>query len=171
VSSLNTGLTLKPPLAAEEWRAGWRIVLASLCGIAFGVTGLFFYSAGIFLKPVAGEFGWSRAAASTVPLAAALALGFAAPSVGNIVDRCESRSPVVVSSIGLALGFWLLSYAPPSLAIYLALVWSIASLHRGWLAAHSRWLRADVGSLPKEASAGRRRPLPWSVLPWEPRST
>jgi MFS family permease len=131
VSSLNTDLTLEPSLAAEEWRAGWRIVLASLCGIASGVTGLFFYSAGIFLKPVAGEFGWSRAAASTVPLAAALALGFAAPLVGNIVDRCDSRSPGVVSSIGLALGFWLLSYAPPSLAIYLALVVIAALLGAG----------------------------------------
>jgi MFS family permease len=105
-----------------EWRSGWRVVLASLFGIAFGVTGLFFYSTGIFLKPVAGEFGWSRAAASTVPLIAALALAITAPFVGAVVDRVGTRIIAIVSSAGLALGFWLLSHSAAHLGTYLGLV-------------------------------------------------
>ena len=112
MSTAGSALPLAERRAVDEWHRGWRIVLASLCGIAFGVTGLFFYSAGIFLKPIAGEFGWSRAATSTVPLAAALALALTAPFVGGMVDRFGTRSAAVVSSIGLALGFWLLSQPP-----------------------------------------------------------
>jgi len=122
VSTAGSALPLAERRAVDEWHRGWRIVLASLCGIAFGVTGLFFYSAGIFLKPIAGEFGWSRAATSTVPLAAALALALTAPFVGGMVDRFGTRSAAVVSSIGLALGFWLLSHTPPNFAMYLGLV-------------------------------------------------
>ena len=105
-----------------EWRSGWRVVLASLFGIAFGVTGLFFYSTGVFLKPVAGEFGWSRAAASTVPLIAALALAITAPFVGAVVDRVGTRIIAIVSGVGLALGFWLLSQSAANLGTYLSLV-------------------------------------------------
>ena len=103
-------------LARRSGAAGWRVVLASLSGIAFGVTGLFFYSTGIFLKPVAGEFGWNRAAASAVPLIAALALAITAPFVGTVVDRVGTRIVAIVSGIGLALGFWLLSHSPPRIS-------------------------------------------------------
>jgi MFS family permease len=108
--------------AAEELRSGWRIVLGSLCGIGFGVTGLFFYSMGFFIKPVAGEFGWSRTAASTATLVAALALAITAPFVGRIVDRLGARFVALTSSLGLAAGFFALSRSPASLPIYLSLV-------------------------------------------------
>jgi MFS family permease len=78
--------------AKEELRRGWHIVLGSLCGIAFGIKGLIFYSTGIFLKPIATEFGWSRSAASSATLAAALALAASAPFVGRIVDRIGART-------------------------------------------------------------------------------
>jgi MFS family permease len=108
--------------AFQELRQGWRIVLGSLFGIAFGVTGLLFYSTGIFLKPVAQEFGWSRAAASTVNLVAALALAITAPFVGRLVDRFGARTVAFMSSLGLAVGFFALSRSPASLPIYLLLV-------------------------------------------------
>jgi hypothetical protein len=60
--------------ALTELRRGWRIIAAALIGIAFGVTGLFFYSAGTFLKPVASQFGWSRTELSAVNVVAALTL-------------------------------------------------------------------------------------------------
>jgi MFS family permease len=108
--------------ASEELRRGWRIVLGSLCGIAFGVTGLFFYSTGIFLKPVASEFGWSRGAASVVNLVAAVTLAATAPFVGRIVDLIGARVVALTSSIGLAVGFFALSRSPASLPAYLSLV-------------------------------------------------
>jgi MFS family permease len=108
--------------ALAELRAGWRIILAALIGIAFGVTGLFFYSAGIFIKPVAGELGWSRAAVSSVTVVAGLSLAATAPFVGWVVDRLGVRVVALAAGIGLAMGFLLLSRAPPSMTVYLGLI-------------------------------------------------
>jgi MFS family permease len=120
-----------PSGAVAELRGGWRIVLAALVGIAFGVTGLFFYSAGIFLKPVSAEFGWSRAALSAVNLVAALSLAGTAPFVGWVVDRVGVRVVALVSSCGLAAGFLLLSMAPGSLPFFLLLIGMTALLGAG----------------------------------------
>ena len=65
---------------------GWAIVLvAFLAGcVKSGFTGFLF---GVFLKPMAEDFGWSRsmtAGAVTVGTAAAALLGF---SFGSILDR------------------------------------------------------------------------------------
>jgi MFS family permease len=105
-----------------ELRDGWRLVLAALIGIACGVTGLFFYSAGIFLKPIAAEFGWSRTALSSVNLVAAVALAATAPFVGLIADRIGARVIALVSGIGLCVGFLLLSRTPGHLPTFLALI-------------------------------------------------
>src|SRR5690348_17004466 len=105
-----------------ELRDGWRIVLAALVGIAFGVTGLFFYSAGVFLKPIASDFGWSRAALSSVNLVAAVSLAITAPFMGWIADRVGARAITLVSGVGLAVGFALLSRSPNSFPTFLALI-------------------------------------------------
>jgi MFS family permease len=114
--------TMKSPGALSELRSGWRVIVAALIGIAFGVTGLFFYSVGIFLKPVASEFGWSRTALSGVTVVAALTLAATAPFVGWIVDRIGARTVAVASSIGLSLGFLLLSIAPGNFLSYVSLI-------------------------------------------------
>jgi MFS family permease len=106
----------------EELRRGWRIIAGSLLGIAFGVTGLFFYSAGVFLKPISAEFGWTRTAISSVNLVAALTLAGTAPLVGWLVDRFGVRAIVVASNCGLACGFLLLSTSQGSFPAYLALI-------------------------------------------------
>lgn len=105
-----------------ELRSGWRVMLAALFGIAFGVTALFFYSVGIFLKPLSAQFGWSRTALSSVSMVAALSLAATAPGVGWLVDRFGVRSVALTSSIGLAAGFFLLSRASGSLPAYLTLI-------------------------------------------------
>lgn len=113
---------MNSPGSLTELRRGWRIIAAALIGIAFGVTGLFFYSAGIFLKPVASQFGWSRTELSAVNVVAALTLAATAPFVGWIVDRIGARRVALTSSVGLSLGFLLLSRATGSFPAYLSLV-------------------------------------------------
>jgi MFS family permease len=100
--------------AAEELRRGWRIVLGSLCGIAFGVTGLFFYSTGIFLRPVASEFGWTRASGSMINLVAALTLAATAPFAGRIVDKVGARRVALLSSCQRPYVMALVAFPPPS---------------------------------------------------------
>ena len=50
---------------------GWRVVLASSSGVFVGFGSLVVYTFGIFLKPPAEEFSWSREGISA-------AFGFAA---------------------------------------------------------------------------------------------
>jgi MFS family permease len=117
--------------ALEELRRGWRTVAGALLGIAFGVTGLFFYSSGVFLKPLSSEFGWSRTALSSVSLIAALALASTAPVVGWLVDRLGVRAIVLISSVGLAAGFTVLSRTGDSFSAYLALIAATVVLGAG----------------------------------------
>jgi MFS family permease len=93
-----------------------------MAGILFGVTALFFYSVGVFLKPVSQEFGWSRMVASAVSPVAAISLAITAPLVGTLVDRFGLRAVALSSGIGLSVGFMALSHTPPVLPAYLALI-------------------------------------------------
>jgi MFS family permease len=114
-----------------ELRAGWQLIVAAMAGILFGVTALFFYSVGIFLKPVSQEFGWSRTLASTVGLVAAISLAITAPLVGSLVDRFGIRAVALSSGIGLSAGFMALSHTPPVLPAYLTLIALCVSLGAG----------------------------------------
>jgi len=116
---------------ASEWRAGFQVVLAALFGISLGVTGLFFYSIGVFLKPVAAEFGWTRAAVSTVSLVAALTLAFSAPLIGRLADFVGARVVAAVGTLGLAVGFLALSYASARYSVYLCIAAATVLLGSG----------------------------------------
>jgi len=50
--------------ARSELKRGWRVLAGSFLGIGAGVTSLYFYSLGVFIKPLAASFGWGRGEAS-----------------------------------------------------------------------------------------------------------
>lgn len=84
---------------------GWVIVAAS-----FGITmimGETFWSFGIFLKPLAEEFGWSRALFSTGYAAFMVAYAVSSFVMGRLADRYGPRYVLLASGImvggGLAL--------------------------------------------------------------------
>ena len=41
-----------------EFRFGWPVVFASAIGIGLGMSPLPFYTLGVFVGPLIGEFGW-----------------------------------------------------------------------------------------------------------------
>src|SRR6266852_3817100 len=97
--------------AWAEFERGWRVVAGSLLGISIGVSSLFFYSLGIFIKPIAAEFSWGRGAASLGALVGTASAALVAIPVGRLVDRVGSV-PVAMGSLALlalalaALGTW-----------------------------------------------------------------
>lgn len=117
--------------ALIEFARGWRVLTAAFLGIAFGVTSLFFYTSGVFLKRMAEEFGWSRTDFSTGPLLSVLSLTVIAPFCGAIVDKVGARVFALVSLLGLALSFYLLSQLSGSLTEYFALMLAISVLAAG----------------------------------------
>jgi len=87
---------------------GWKIV-----GVAFVVdfiaVGFFFYSYGVFLKPIADEFGGSRFLASLGVPAANVMGALVAPFVGRALDRHSIKRIMVGGTLAVSAGFFLLS--------------------------------------------------------------
>jgi len=115
------GALEKTPGRMSEFTRGWTVLLASFLGVSFGVSSLYFYTIGVFLKPIAMEYGWSRAVLAGGSLVSVLALAITAPWVGRAVDRFGVRRLAVPSMLGLASGFWAMSHLPHSPGAYLAM--------------------------------------------------
>jgi MFS family permease len=114
-----------------EFERGWRVVAGSLLGISIGVSSLFFYSLGIFIKPIAAEFSWGRGAASLGALVGTASAALVAIPVGRLVDRVGSV-PVALGSLALlALAFAALGIWTSSLASFLILTALLSLLTAG----------------------------------------
>jgi len=66
---------------------GWRVAAASSLGVFVGFASLFVYTFGIFLKPLAEEFHWSRQAVSSAFGVAAMCIAVCSPLLGLALDR------------------------------------------------------------------------------------
>jgi MFS family permease len=88
-----------------EFRRGWRFVLGAALGAGFGLNGLPFYTLGLFLKPIAAEFGWTRGQISGAALCLMAGTAVGGPIVGLFADRVDVRRIGLISMCGLALGY------------------------------------------------------------------
>ena len=70
---------------------GWRVTFASSGCIFVSFASLLVYTFSIFLKPLAGEFGWSREAISAAFGLAALSVAICSPPLGYLLDRYPAR--------------------------------------------------------------------------------
>jgi MFS family permease len=113
-------LTVAPPGVFHGW---WIVLVTFVCNAVN--TGLVFYAWGIFLTPLATEFGGRGRVAgaySTMQLASSC-YGLV---VGRLVDRHGARPVGVAGACALALGFLLLSQAGSLVAIYACLAVPVA---------------------------------------------
>jgi MFS family permease len=70
---------------------GWRVAVASGIGVFVSFASLLVYTFGIFLKPVAEEFSWSREAVSGAFGVAAMSVAVCSPLIGYLLDRHHPR--------------------------------------------------------------------------------
>ena len=94
---------------------GWWMVLVTAIALTAGpilVTGTF----GIFIKPLAETFGWSRSAISLAFSIVASFASFAAPVVGVLADRFGPRKVILCAALLFGSGF--LSFASLSASIW-----------------------------------------------------
>ena len=75
---------------------GWRVVIAACFGVMAGFGSLFVYTFSVFVKPLAGSFGWGREAVSQGFAIAAVTLGFCSPFIGRWIDRIGPRRIILV---------------------------------------------------------------------------
>jgi MFS family permease len=98
----------------------WRVVLAAWLGVAMGLTALPFYTLGIFAKPLALEFGWSRSVIQSGLTFSMIGVMCSAWAAGWLIDRFGVRPVALVSQLGLALGFLGLAAQTGSSALWQA---------------------------------------------------
>jgi len=110
-----------------EFRKGWKPLIASMIGVSTGLTGIVFYSHGVFVVPVSTEMGWSRAETQFAFSFVMMSALITAPLVGTIIDRYGSRKLALGSMVALAVAFACLSFATSNIWSYYA-AWIILSL-------------------------------------------
>ncbi|MCX7864124.1 MAG: MFS transporter, partial [Novosphingobium sp.] len=98
---------------AQEWREGWRLVLASSIGFSFFAVLL--GAPGLCMGPLADAFGWNRTLLSSGPAIASIVTAVLSPFAGALIDRYGARRtalPGIVLTTGAICAFSLLSGAP-----------------------------------------------------------
>ena len=93
---------------------GWRVVMAACLGVMAGFGSLFVYTFSVFVKPLAGAFGWTRESISGGFAVAAVTLGLVSPLLGRWIDRLGPRRIIL-----------------PSMTIYVCAIASLALLRSG----------------------------------------
>ncbi|WP_407123268.1 MFS transporter [Bradyrhizobium sp. STM 3561] len=131
---------------SELWR-GRKLIAGCMLGMMMSVSSIYFYTSGLFLKPIAAEFGWTRGMASLGPLVGILVIGIASPFAGRLVDRFGAFRMALLSAGGLAVSFLLLAMATAGLASFLALTLLLAVL--GSATTPVSYGRMVVGNFPR----------------------
>ena len=112
------------PFLIEARGGGGLLVAAGAIGVALGISALPFYTLGIFTKPIAAEFDWTRGqvqAGFTAMIFGMLASGWA---WGMAADRFGARRVVLIGQVGLGLGFIALALVPAQIALWV-LLWGL----------------------------------------------
>lgn len=97
---------------------GWWIVLATniICMLGYGT---WLYSFGVFFKPMAGEFGWTRAMTAGAYSLRSIEGGIASPVVGWAVDKYGSRDVIIIGAIISGFAFVLMPTIDSLVGFYL----------------------------------------------------
>ncbi len=97
---------------------GWWIVFATslICLLGYGT---WLYSFGVFFKPMAAEFGWSRAVIAGAYSLRSVEGGIAGPAVGWAVDKFGSRVVIQAGALISGLGFAMMLLVDSILGFYL----------------------------------------------------
>ncbi len=130
---------------------GWRVALAASGCVFVSFASLLVYTFGVFLKPVAVQFGWSREAVSAAFGFAALAVAACSPPLGVLLDRYPARRIVIPSLTIFGAGWASLALLTPHLwhlyAVFLVLgIVGNGTAHLSYVRALSTWFHARRGA-------------------------
>jgi predicted MFS family arabinose efflux permease len=112
------------PRGYGEFRDGWRLVLASMLGVALGATPVPFYTIGLFAPQLAKAFHWGFGQIQLGVLISSLTGLVCVPIVGLLADRIGVRATALTSLALFGLSFMSFALATPSLPQFY-LTWSV----------------------------------------------
>ncbi len=111
--------------AVEEWRVGWRVIVASLYGYILVSIGMM--SMGAFMAPMQQAFHWNRSEFSIGLTALAIIGVIFAPLTGIMIDRYGPRLVATLGSLMVGGSFALFGTASSSVGYWFAL-WLVYSV-------------------------------------------
>jgi MFS family permease len=114
-----------------EFKRGWRSLAASAIGNGSGLSGLAFYTFGIFVLPLVEEFGWTRGQVSIAGSFLIIGTAITAPIIGGIVDRFGTRRVSLISMVALAIGYGVLTQASATIMVFYAAWLALALIGGG----------------------------------------
>ncbi|MBL8645413.1 MAG: MFS transporter [Rhodospirillaceae bacterium] len=116
--------------AIAEFKRGWRALVASAVGNGSGLSGIPFYTFGVFVLPLATAFDWSRGQVSTAASFLILGTAITAPIIGTVIDKLGARRVGIASMLLLSVGYVLLTQINANIAVFYA-AWLLMSLVGG----------------------------------------
>lgn len=100
-------------LRASSTRAA--VLVTACCGVFFSFASVVVFTFGIFLKPLALTFHWSRTQVSFAFTLAALTVAVCSPFIGHLLDRFPARRVVIPCTIVYGAAFASLALLTPHL--------------------------------------------------------
>ena len=114
----------------DEFRRGLPTLLASSMGNGAGLSGLSFYTFGVFVLPLVNAFGWTRGQVSIAASFMIIGTAITAPIIGSIIDRFGARRVGLWSMAGLSAGYFALTQLGAGIAGFYA-AWLLIALIGG----------------------------------------
>lgn len=115
----------RTPLA--ELGRGRSVVAASAAGFALGLSGLPFYTIGVFAAPLAGALRWPHSKIQAGLAAVMLVSMVSQPLVGRLVDRFGPRPVAIASISAFSLAFMALGALAGTPGTYLP-AWALVAV-------------------------------------------
>lgn len=101
-------------------RAAWTVVIGAAIGLTVAFGPAFIASFGLYVKPIAGEFGWSRTQVSAIYSLVSIIGAAGTPLLGFLLDRVGSRPVILAGSIALPAALLTLPLLPGNYGLFLA---------------------------------------------------
>jgi predicted MFS family arabinose efflux permease len=111
-------MDMTPSVGGREFERAWPLISASAIGFGLGLSGLPFYTAGVFLDPLMTAFHWKAAEVQSGLLVMLWSTIVLSPLAGLAVDRFGSRRVACLSILLFGLGFMSLSVMGPDLSTF-----------------------------------------------------
>lgn len=145
---MHTAPNALPPAASRWIYVG--VILGAALGMLAGYAPLFNATAGVFVRPLAAEFGWGRSQASLSYAASMFGLAIVSPIVGAMMDRFGIRRVIGCSAIVFGLATAAMSLQNGSMLVWVAVsivvgVSGAATSVLGYLAVLPQWFDRRLG--------------------------
>lgn len=144
-------LTVEPAEEDSLRYEGWRVAAAASTCVFVSFASLLIYTFGIFLKPLAADFHWTRQAVSAAFGVASLAIAACSPALGLLLDRFPPRRIILPCVAVFGTAFASLSLLTPRLwhlyAVFLVLgMVGNGTAQLAYTRALSTWFRRRRGA-------------------------